>query len=1206
MNFTPAQKTAIDTKNCSLLVAAGAGSGKTRVLTERIIDRLLSDDTSTDITKYLIVTFTNAAAKELSDRIRTALTQKSAEFPDNKKITRNLALLPQAKICTIDSFCYDIVKDNFQRLGLPPKLRIAEETETDVILSRIVGDIVEEKMSADSGSEYFLTFYELFAGAKSGDNFEKTVIHLYKSLLNLPSVETFLTESCEKYKESAECNEFFDSYYGKLIQNIAKNTAQKALDGIERTTEKCKSNPEVYEKFESVFENESEFAKILLNSINSSFDDAAYCLQNLKFKTYRPSSYPDPEFASEIYEKLKLSRELIKELRDSYFSVTSDTLKKCADDYYNVLCEIKDIILEADSRFAKAKKNFGILNFSDVERMTLGLLYDDINLGTTSDIAHALSAEFEELYIDEYQDINPVQDMIFRAISRTAYGGFECNRFMVGDSKQSIYGFRGARPEIFNTYRRDFDDAEETSAPRRKLFMQNNFRCAENVIDFTNMLFDKIMPDEYTEDDKLIYSRVEQVKADEPVKLMLCNADELSDRSAEARLTVQADVVLDEIKKVVNRYDVTDSSGKPYSLNDVAILVQTWDEARFLEKYFSSQSIPVVCEKGENFFDRPEITLVLCILCSVDNPERDVYTAGFMRSSAGGFDDDELTEIRLHHRDGSFFMALNEYASCGNNEEIKAKANRFLELHKTLRSMSRCNSASEFVRKMYVQTDLINVCTSESFGVFASHSASIRKKNLMRFYDMAREYDKTVFKGLSSFIEYIETKISGSDTKSATDAAEDAGIRVMTIHKSKGLEFPICFVFGMDKKKRHSSDSLVMNEKSGLSFKLKTLEKLKGVGGKKGFASVDTPFRQLFLELNDTNEHIESKRLLYVALTRAKDRLYITACPDKFEQLIDSVNSNFEEYMTDGKSHLDKILGFLAQHSGIQQLKNSGTYHYVNESGKTVLDAKVIVCNDVDADCESENTEKQAEVVYAPDADLLEKLKQQIVTRKAAVSSIVSVPPKLTVSLLKQGLLDYEDASLASSVQRKPLEKPEFVKEDVAQSAAEKGTAMHMFMQFADFSRCENGNCVYEADRLYEDGFITEKQREMLDISRLDSFFETDLYKSIRNAVNVYRELRFNLKVPASEVIANIPSTDDFVLVQGVIDCFIENSDGTYTVIDFKTDRVDKETGAVLLKERYSGQLALYCKAVEDITKKKVSKSVIFSFALMEEIIVER
>lgn len=1206
MNFTPAQKTAIDTKDCSLLVAAGAGSGKTRVLTERIIDRLLSDDNNTDITKYLIVTFTNAAAKELSDRIRTALTQKSAEFPDNKKITRNLALLPQAKICTIDSFCYDIVKDNFQRLGLPPKLRIAEETETDVILARIVGDIVEEKMSAQSGSEYFLTFYELFAGAKSGDNFEKTIIHLYKALLNLPSVEAFLGEACEKYKDCAKSDEFFDSYYGKLIQKAAINTAQKALGGIEKTIEKCKTNHEVYEKFESVFENESEFAKILINSINSGYDDAASCLKGIKFKTCRPSSYPDPEFAGKIYEKLKLSRELIKELRDSYFSVTSDTLKKCADDYYNILCEIKDVILEADSRFAKAKKNFGILNFSDVERMTLKLLYDDIETATTSDIAHALSAEFEELYIDEYQDINPVQDMIFRAISRTAYGGFECNRFLVGDSKQSIYGFRGARPEIFNSYRRDFEDVQKPSAPRRKLFMQNNFRCAENVIDFTNMLFEKIMPDDYTQDDRLIYSRIEEIKANEPVKLILCNPDGLADRSAEARLTVQADAVLDEIKKVVNRDDVTDSSGKPYSLSDVAILVQTWDEAKFLEKYFTSLSVPVVCEKGEGFFDRPEITLALCVLRSVDNPERDVYTAGFMRSAAGGFDDDELAEIRLNLRSGSFFTALNEYALNGSDEVIKAKANRFLELHKALRSMARCNSASEFVRKMYVQTDLINVCTSESFGVFASHSASIRKKNLMRFYDMAREYDKTVFKGLSSFIEYIETKISGSDTKSATDAPEDAGIRVMTIHKSKGLEFPVCFVFGMDKKKRRSSDSLVMNEKSGLSFKLKTLEKLKGVGGKKGFASVDTPFRQLILELNDTNEHIESKRLLYVALTRAKDRLYITACPDKFEQLIDSVNSDFEEYMTDGKSHLDKILGFLAQHSDIELLKDSGTYHYTNESGKTVLDAEIILCNDVNADSMSDNSEKTTEVVYAPDAELLEMLKKQIVTRKAAVSSIVSVPPKLTVSLLKQGLLDYEDTSLASSVQRKPLEKPEFIKEDVSQSAAEKGTAMHMFMQFADFANCENGGCTCEADRLYSDGFITEKQRDMLDISRLDSFFKTDLYHSIKNAVKVYRELRFNLKVPASDVIANIPSTDDFVLVQGVIDCFIENNDGTFTVIDFKTDRVDGETGASLLKERYSGQLGLYCRAVEDITKKKVSKCVIFSFALMEEIPVER
>lgn len=1206
MNFTPAQMSAITTKDCSLLVAAGAGSGKTRVLTERIIDRLISEGSKTDITRFLVATFTTAAAKELSDRIRASLTKQSLLRPQDRSLTRNLALLPQARISTIDSFCYDLVKENFQKLGFAPKPRIAEETETDVMLTRIVGDVVEEKMSSESGSDFFLTVYELFTGGKSGEQFEKNIIKFYKSLLNLPSFESYLNKSAERYYEFAHTDEIFNTYFGAFIKELTFDAVNTALAETEKLANACRGeDAELYEKFESAFESDMEYEKILLSGIDKGYECVRSGMDTLSFKTCQPKRYTNPEYAVKIYERLKELRELVKEVKSEYYCVSAEVFKLCADDCYNVMTELKDILLNVDERLTKEKKAHGILSFSDVERFALDLLYDDVQKGIISDIARNLAKEFDEIYIDEYQDINPIQDMIFRAIAKNTEYGEECNRFMVGDAKQSIYGFRGARPEIFNEYRNSFANVEDSSSSGRKIFMQNNFRCAESVIDFTNLLFDKIMSEEYTKQDRLVYSKVSENEIKEPVKLLICNTDKMSDTKTGARMNCEAQAVYDEIKKLVENSSVLGSNNKPYKLSDIAILVQTWDTAVFLENFFREKGVPVICERGESFFEQPEINLALSVLCSVDNPQKDIYTTGFMRSPAGNFNDDDLAKIRVSFPSGSMFSALAAYQSSSDADAyLLSKVKSFIALHSELRTLSRNNSASEFLRKMYAKTDLINVCTGSLSGAFARQAAVVKKNNLMKLYDMAREYDKTVFKGLASFIEYLNTKRDDSSIKSAVDLSQNDGVRIMTAHKSKGLEFPVCFVFGTDKEKRRSGESIVNSERHGVAFKLKSLEKIACIGGKKGFINVNTPFKELISLQLEKSEFAESKRVLYVALTRAVDRLYITSAPEKYDALIDKVSDSAQSYTKHGKSQIKWILGFLSETGGIEKLKESGEYLYADKTGKAFLQVNVIDYNDsADGDsqttCEIDNNQQKE---YDVDYSLLENLKKKISKRQSTLSRVVAVPPKLTVSLLKHGLLEYEESDIATIVQRKPLESPGFIEINSQVTASEKGTAMHVFMQFASFENCEKSGCFKEAERLLYEGFITEKQKDILDIDKLDEFFSTDLYKDIKCAEKTFRELRFNLRVKASEVISNIPQTDDFVLVQGVIDCFVKNTDGTYTVIDFKTDRVPDENGADILRERYSGQLAFYCKAVEDITHAKVSRAVIFSFCLMKNI----
>ena len=1203
MEFTKVQQKAIATKDCSLLIAAGAGSGKTRVLTERIIDRILDMGNNVNITDFLIVTFTKAAAEEMKSRIRKALTERSRQFPENKKLIRNIALLPQARISTISSFCLDLIKENHQKLNLSPALRIAEADEINVITNRITDSIIEERLSDPDNYPFFTTVYELLSGKKSDGPFSESIIKFYKSLTNLPSMERYLTDVCNRYKEFSEADELFDTYFGSIIKKYTYEDLNTARELILSAIERSKENARTHSLIAPRLENDIVAIDNILSSLHAGFD-ATYT----QIQLFKPDQKPadrnidTKEFTDSVWIAAATGRDIIKkELRTDFYCATSSTYRLCANDYYNIAKELSDIVLTLDKRLSFEKKENGIVSFSDIERYALELLYHDIENEIVSDTACSQAERIKELYIDEYQDINPIQDMIFKALSSKASDGNECNRFMVGDSKQSIYGFRGARPDIFNRYRREFADAECSSESRRKIFMQNNFRCSESVIDFTNMLFERIMPDDYVESDKLIFSKISDKKIEVPVKMLFCNTFMEKYSSEECRLA-EAEALYEEIKKLVNNPEFISSSGQMYKSSDIAILTRTWDEATILEKFFTERNIPVICERGESFFERDEIKLALNIIRSVDNPERNICTAGFMRSAVGGFTDDELALIRKNSRKTSLFAAVKKYPNSENPiNSICIKIQRFLDMHASLRTLSRSCNAHEFVSKMYKITDLVNVCTSSAYSGLGNDAAEIRKKNLSMLYDLSRNFDKTVFKGISAFSEYISAKEKDPENKKKSASLSSDGIRIMTIHQSKGLEFPVCFIFGSEKNSPSTKDKIIINEDVGFSFKLKSLEKINSIQGKHGFAVTDTPFRVLIKRVCDDIEDVESKRLLYVAMTRACDLLYITCCPKQVKDFEKNIKENRTHKLIKGKNQLELILSYIYTVCPEFTVEFPGKYSIVSDSGRTALDIEVKMCKLSEED-EQTSTSKDPETVYEPDMQLLEKIRIKALSSSRAKTEIKNIPPKLTVSLLKHGLIDYEDTESSSESQRNTLEMPEFIRETESKTAAEKGTAMHTFLQFASFEECEANGCDEEADRLAKEGYITKKQREMLDISKLDAFFTTSLYSHIKSAVKVHRELRFNLSTRPDEVIANVPDTSDFVLVQGVIDCFTENSDGSYTVIDFKTDNVKAENAAEILTERYRNQLAFYCRAVEDITKKKVSKAVIFSFANMEEI----
>ena len=1241
--FTDSQKKALAVGEYSLIVAAGAGSGKTRVLIERVVRRLLqvTCDPSTDITRFLIVTFTNAAAGELCERIRKALADAVENASDEtvrRAAVKNLALLPQAKICTIDSFCYDFVREHAELLGLPSKLRIADETEMDVLLDGIIDELIEEKMAIcrqnrDLGKDdYFLTAYDMFSAPRNDDAFVDTLKKLYKDLLHRPSPREFLAQACELYREVIQADELFDTTYGHAFHDALYQSVSTAITVCENALDECEADEQMHKTITPVLENDLETLKIVASSLGAGYRSAAQALHAMDFKRSPRIQKIENPAAPLLIVRRKSALDEVKAVRKRYFSASSELLRLCAADCLHIAEVLREMLEAIEERLWNVKRTHGILSFSDVERLTLKLLYDDDAAQTPSALAAETAGLFDELYIDEYQDVDPIQDKIFLALSRKTSDGTECGRFLVGDAKQSIYRFRGATPGIFMHYRDTFAPCEKEGEARRRLFMSDNFRCAQNVIDFTNAVFEKVF-DDYNEQERLTCSRPDKDALNEPVHILLCNTDALADTKSESRRAAEAAVVYREITALLNDPNACDSTGRHYTPADIAILTSKWDAAKQLERYFAARGMAVVCEKGESFFDRREIRLALSVLAATDNPQKDIPLAGVMRSPIGGFTDDELVQIRLPAKDKSLHEALCLAAQTENvpdeasaaeqgtdaDAALVCKCRTFLSLLEKLRALSRGCGASEFLRKMYALTDLPAICAAGDPSLFGSLSPEARKKNLMLLYDKARAFDSTVFRGIGAFLDYMKDIRAGEGLKSCSDAF--GGIHIMTIHHSKGLEFPVCFLFNADRAPSSSENAFIMSDTYGLAFQLKGYADIRSVAGNDGFVSATTPFRTVLSAEDDLGEANEYKRLLYVALTRARDRLYITASPKPVKPqnggeatfaapIFNALDD--PEKAARGKSFLDMMFGFLAAQKPFETLAagcgGEVTVSFPDAAGRTLADVRTIVCTD---DAETPATPPEAAVenaaptvqtpTYEPDETLLEKIRTSIASRKARLKALCAVPPKLTVSLLKDGLIDYEDASLAALGERQKREIPDFVRETAEKSAAERGTAMHVFMQFADFAACEAHGVKIEAERLVSDGFLTETQRDLLDFGKLNGFFKTALYEKIRSAEKVYRELRFNLKVAAGEVLADAPETDDFVLVQGVIDCFIRESDGSYTVIDFKTDHV-KSGEEQLLADRYANQLAFYCRAVTDMTKAPVKNAVIFSFALMEEI----
>ncbi|MBR6514351.1 MAG: UvrD-helicase domain-containing protein [Clostridia bacterium] len=1146
INWTPAQKQAIEASNCDLLVSASAGSGKTAVLVERIIKRVTDDSCDTGILEMLVVTFTNAAAAQLRDKLNKEIKKAIALDPKNKRLRRQLRDLPRAYICTINSFCLEVVRSHFSRLGLSNTVRIADEAENTLIMTEIMEQTIEEfyTRGEELGVCDFDAFCDNFAQLRD-DSLGEIFMSLYRKLYSRMDGLELLLQSSDKLSESAD--EPFSNPWGLEIKNRTIDYINSVKKGYGDAIALIESTDGLCQAYSSAFYDDIEQMDAIIADCEKGYECARERILGIKYARLGSIRGKDCAFEAEQVKPVRqYFKDVIKKLQPLYSNDLEAAVylsRRTAElnrDLYSLLSHFH-------KSFMAEKYKRGIVSFADCEALTLSLLCDN---GEPTETALEYRRRFKEIYIDEYQDVNSVQDAIFRMIAAPD------TRFMVGDIKQSIYGFRGAEPGLFGDYRERFSDyTEDKEAAERgcKLFLSNNFRSSEKILAFANAVSRTCFEDgessiEYVDGDDLVYSKKEG--SDKPVTVAIAQKNEEGD--------AEAVYVCDRIQELIR------GGASP---SDITILLRSLSSSALpFTRELEKRGIPYYCDVKKEFFDNPEIMLALCWLNTIDNTRRDVFVCGIAKSPVYDFSLDELIRIRRHTPADTLYNSIREYSL--DNDFPKGK--RFIEDIESLRQDAIGLSAHQVIWKLIYEKGLMSIVTKGK----SDSEARIAGNNLLLFYDYARSFENGEFKGIYNFLIYIQKVIEAGQALPAVAAFAGSGesVKIMTIHHSKGLEFPYCFLSSCEKltSTQDMKDKLFFHEDFGIAAR---------IADQTGLILYDSYIMNA-LKCRIQKDNIDEEyRVLYVALTRAVDKLWITATakdPDEMMAKYTGASSMLSmTYMTLNHSYIAWILASLDRcRPDVYEIEYpSDTLSYENKrSGDTLQRDK--------AKADIDRLRSNIAYIYP-------------------YSNANLIPAKMSVSRLYPDILDDLDTAMLGTVIRPKT--PFFAEESATNRGAEVGNATHAFMQFCSFDEVEKAGVAKELERLIDKGFLPHTARELVNVEAVEAFFTSELYFDIRASKSVFREKRFNVNLAASYFTQEMQELlqKEYVLVQGVIDCFYYDSDGDIVLVDYKTDSAkDADT----LTERHSTQLYYYKKALEAITGRRVKRSVIYSFALRQAI----
>lgn len=1241
--WTDEQLSAIKTRNCNLLVAAAAGSGKTAVLVERIIRIITNKDNPVDIDKLLVVTFTNTAAAEMRERIAAAISKALDKEPTSKNLQKQLTLLNRANITTMHSFCLDVIKNNFHKIDLDPSFRIGDQTEGILIKDEVIETLFEEKY--DQEDTEFTSLVEAFSTYKNDDNLKELIINMYNFIMSGPWPENWLKENAEAFNiETME--KLNNSKWVLVLKNSIKVEIEGYIKMLEKAIEIINLTDGL-EPYLETFSNELYSIKNAYNSIDCGLDDIYSSLCSISFgrlKSIKKDKVSDENVQNTVKSIRDDIKKKISELINNTFSVTPEEMLINIKGAYPTIKKLTEIVLEFGEKFSQKKKEKNILDFNDLEHLCLKILSDKDENGNIIPSKTAIEFKnlFDEVLVDEYQDSNNVQETIIELVSRRK-DEFP-NVFMVGDVKQSIYRFRQAKPELFMEKYINYTLEESNN---RKIQLYKNFRSRKEVIDGVNYIFKEIMSEtvgelEYTDEEALNLGASYENSEDENVILggsievniieksieeSDLNKEKLDEEDFENEeiegVNLEGKIVAKRIKELMtttgnNVFKVLDKETgeyRPIKYKDIVILLRAtknWSESLLDE--LGQEGIPAYADTGSGYFESIEIRTIMSLLRVIDNPMQDVPVIAVLKSPIMGFSAEDLSIIRLKNKEKYFYENIADIAEgniCDISEELITRCKGFLEKLEIWRNKAIYMPIDEFIWYLYMDTAYYGYVGAMPNGV-------LRQANLKILFQRAKQFEQTSFKGLFNFINFINklTKSSG-DMGSAKILGENEDVvRIMSIHKSKGLEFPVVFLCGTGKQFNlmDLNKNILYHDELGFGPDFVDLEKRVSIG------TIAKEAIKKKMKLETLSEEV---RILYVACTRAKEKLIITGTVNNIQKSIEKwVSSASLDYnlilpseILKGKSYLDWIGMSLCQHNDGKVLREKiAVSNEISKDDNSKWDIKLwkrsdIVVNNEDGKLEEEKEVKLSILEEEYDKDVYGEVDKRL-SYKYPLKESTKLKSNISVSDLKKRNAEFIDQHVESinieeveSKNKRTIITPKFLQEEKGLTAAEKGTAVHFVMKKIDLDKVSSIHEIKDQIQyLYENDFILEEEMKAVNPSKILNFFKSDLGKMMtelhKEGKKIYRELPFYTEISS----VNIDNTlseeyeNEKVRLQGIIDCFFEYN-GESILLDYKTDYVSKDNEAELQK-KYIKQLDYYSDAVFKITGKKVSKRYLYSFYL--------
>ena len=1163
MILTEDQQKAVEIRDKNLIVSAAAGSGKTRILVERIKKMILSGEC--DIDKLLVVTFTNAAAQEMRTRIYDTLAKESNRVDsirttnEIERIERQKILISGASIMTMHAFCQTLLKRYFAKIDLDPKFRLADEQELNLIRQDVIEELFETKY--EENDEEFLKFTDEFGGNEKGDSkLHEMILDLYTYSQCQPYPENWLKHLSKNF-EIAENATLKDTIWYKSAMKQIIATLDALFDECELTLEQAYDS--------NLYISDIENDRYLLLSLKRATSDwqrlyDAITTQN--FKTLTSIRKCDDMTAK---DSIQLSRneykEGLKKLRQKYFFATESEM---LDDLRAVKSSMEILIkttMDFSRAFSEAKHEKCIIDFNDMEHLALQILSDN-------QISKTVRNKYHAVMVDEYQDINGVQDAILKIVTNEK----DTNFFAVGDIKQSIYGFRLTDSSLFRNKYKDY--ASKDNLVSEKIDLSQNFRSRSTVLDSVNVVFESLMTEEgmeieYDENARLYcgmsYPYTEMKNLNTPTEFYLITQD-----SNDEKLEIEAQVIANRIKELMSMntqvYDTNTNEYRDLKYRDIVILLRSQENTASKFKNILEQNDIKSYSIGEkSYFKALEIQIMLSLLSILDNVRQDIPLAAVMMSPIGGFTAEELASMRIYKKyDADLFTVLTMVAAI-DSQSAKIfkimptsieKAKILLKKINDWREMSRTLSVTELITTIYRETGYYDYVGGLPEGV-------LRQANLRMLIDRASDYEATAFHGLSRFLKFVKKiKELKTDLSVARTLGESEDVvRIMTIHKSKGLEFPVVFVANLEKQFNFRDESV------DLVVKNRTL----GIGPMKAVKNeplyLPTFARQVIAQKNIEEQKAEELRILYTAMTRAREKLI----------LVGSINANDKKFEKFNRyRRIEKLPTFVA-------MSANSFLDWIRISTARCNDdiIKTININASNIKIAQPITDENIEEVEVD----MKKLEHP-----TKISSTKNIPSKMSVTELKMRIETEDELvpnMINSSFEEMTYRRPDF-EQSKKLTGAEYGLIMHSLMQRLDLYGDLSSNGIREQiASMVERKIFTLEQAKILRYNKAALFFASDIGKRMINANEIYRELPFSRLVDVSKF---YPNVEDKIFIQGIIDVLFRDEYG-FVLLDYKTDNfLCNDEDIDKMREKYRLQIELYSEAIEAIIKKPIDEKYLY------------